>query len=221
MTTTDIHPTEARLRAAIIAEPANETLRFALADHLEEQGRHEQADRVRETSRIRPDSRYGGWCVWRKSEVRSKDDDIFDPSEVDDWLFFAVKGDERLMYSVWWDFPDSEAKGMAAILDAILVQIYVAEVAGLLTALDAARQERSKLIEAASDLNAEISRLNAERDRLQGEVRRMANGCPLCGGTGHGVVCIDGVPLETTSQPCRYCGPARRLLANHEGRTDA
>lgn len=112
--------TEASFREAIIADPANETLRLAFADWLEEEGRPEAASRVRETARIRPEPRpYSelSWAVWNQSYMTN--------GEVcPQWLF------DSLVSGEWYEFvKDSEyasrrwlteAEGMRAILDAVL-----------------------------------------------------------------------------------------------------
>ena len=106
------HPTEQLLKAAIIANPSEETLRFALADWLEEQGRYEAAGRVRETARIRPEGiceahlyanlRTNGELPirWLTEAVRQRHEDPPDEGGARSW--------------------PTESLGMAAILDAIL-----------------------------------------------------------------------------------------------------
>jgi uncharacterized protein (TIGR02996 family) len=111
MTATDPTTAEQRLCAAIVANPSDETLRLALADLLEETGRPEAAERVRETSRIRPEkNRLGGWMLWRGLTTNN---DV-----APDEIVFACQCDNR------WEDGDccwpTEQAGMAAILDAIL-----------------------------------------------------------------------------------------------------
>jgi len=135
--TTCVHPTEQTFREAIIANPSEETLRFALADWLEEQGRPEAAGRVRETVRIRPED--GGKDSWWLWSPFIQDGDTFILSVTGPyttngeiapgWLCLAMKGKGPHADTNW----PTESLGMAAILDAILEGRRCGEVLRLIT----------------------------------------------------------------------------------------
>lgn len=110
-----------QLIEAIIQAPADEFLRLVLADHLEEHGEWEAAERVRETVRIRPfddrannseRDRWAAWLVWSPS-------DVSDLSDCPKWLYSTLVG--RSYPNTGWSkrWP-TEQEGMRAIIEAVL-----------------------------------------------------------------------------------------------------
>lgn len=96
---------------AIVAAPADEALRLAFADYLEERGEYYACLRVRETARIRPESLSNGrqgWMLYKHQQTNA----MMCPR----WLFHATAGAEHEVPRVW----PTEQEGMRAIIEAIL-----------------------------------------------------------------------------------------------------
>lgn len=108
---------------AIVQEPANEALRLAFSDWLEEQGEYDACLRVRETADVRPEWRrgMGSWQLYR-APVRFWSEPHY--SVLPEWLFDQVHeafhGHNLLSVAGLWFVVPSQEEGMRAIIEAIL-----------------------------------------------------------------------------------------------------
>lgn len=102
---------------AIVATPADETLRLVFADWLEENGHPAQAEWVRKTRKVRPEfyRSHMRWWVWESTLLTNN-------VAVPLWLYAGLI--KRETGNCGKVYP-SEAVGMQAIMDVVLEGIQV------------------------------------------------------------------------------------------------
>ena len=103
---------------AIVAAPADEALRLAFADYLEERGEYYACLRVRETARIRPEDYNGcsknGWVwLWKPSLLTNQ---VHAPQ----WLLNTLGGVGVGLAGKCFHTNHPMEDGMRAIIEAIL-----------------------------------------------------------------------------------------------------